>query len=244
MPITTAESAASERTDGTAPTGSDITVSYVDLTPNMFTVLSYVSRFLKQQSPAQYEAKVVQAARRALRRKANKACVDAIYASSLVTTKEYAKSTTNGTAITATTLREIVLNYGGNEAVGSGVLILNKADLIGFGDVRGTNEKKAVYEITPDADNACTGIIKDGGLSVRYIISNDCTAFHGNKNTSQKTMIYGNPKFLEFAVWGDAEIRTSEDYKFAEGLLSVLGDASFDADVNTKNGFEIVTIGA
>lgn len=248
VPIMTAGLTAGATTEGTAPTAGDITVSTVSMTPTAFNVLSYVSKMLKKQTPVAYETKVVQAARTALRKKASKVIVDAIYAqaaeSGLCTTNEKAKDATNGKKIDEKTLRDIVMNYGGDEGVGNGVLILNKTDLIAFGDVRGTNEKKAVYEITPDAGNENTGTIKDGGLVVRYVINSNCTAFSGNKGASQKTMIYGNPRFCEMAVWGDFEVSTSTEYKFAEGLLAVLGECELDADVVAKNGFEVLTIGA
>ena len=244
VPYVSAGFDAAAKTDGTAVTATDVTFSYVDLTPNAFSTLSYVSKMLKKQTPLMYEAKTMAAARTALRKKASKSIVDAIYASSLVTTKEYTKDATNGVKIGEKTLRDIAFAHGGNEGVGGGVLLLNKTDLVAFGDARGTNEKKAVYEITPDAGNENTGTIKDGGLTVRYVINSNCTAFHGNKSATQKTMIYGNPRNVEMAVWGDVEISTSTDYKFAEGLLSVLGEATLDADVVVKNGFTIVTIGA
>ena len=235
---------AAAKTEGTAPTPDDMIFGYVDLTPNAFNVLSYVSKQIKKQTPIMYENKVIQSARTALRKKASKAIIDAIYASTLCTTKEYTKDTTNGVKIGEKTLREIAFAYGGSEGIGGGVLILNKTDLIAFGDVRGTNEKKAVYEITPDAGNENTGTIKDGGLTVRYVINGNCGVFNGCKTASTKTMIYGNPKYCEMATWGDIDINTSEDYKFAEGLLSVLGETLFDADVVVKNGFVLVSTGA
>lgn len=244
VPYVSAGSEANEGIEGSVGTESNPTFGYVDLTPKDFDVLSYVSKQVKKQSPLMYEEKVKAAARTALRKKASKAIVDAIYASTLCTSKEYAKDTTNGVKIGATTLREIAFAYGGDEGIGGGVLILSKADLIAFGDVRGTNEKKAVYEITPDAGNENTGTIKDGGLVVKYVINSNCNTFHGNKNASKNTMIYGNPKYCEMDTWGDIEIATSEDYKFAEGLLTVRGETLLDADVTVKNGFVVVKIGA
>ncbi|MBQ5641118.1 MAG: phage major capsid protein, partial [Ruminococcus sp.] len=145
-------------------------------------------------------------------------------------------------AIGADTLRKIALTLGGDEAVvGSAVLMLNKADLIAFGDVRGTNEKKAVYEITPDTANPNTGIIKDGGLSVRYVINNNCPAF---ATAEGKSMFYGNPQAVELALFGDYEIATSEDYKFGQDMLTVRGAASMGAAMGVYKGFVAVTKGA
>lgn len=228
---------ANAKEEGKAATESEMEFGYIDLTPNAFNVLSYVSKQIKKQTPLMYESKVTKAARTALRKKASKLTVDAIYAQAV----DGGMCATKELAIDATTLRNIAFAYGGEEGIAGGVLILNKKDLVAFGDVRGTNEKKAVYEITPDAGNENTGIIKDGGLSVRYVINSNCNALSDKPAAGTKTMIYGNPKYAEMGTWGDIDISTSEDYKFAEGLLSVLGETLLDVDVVVKNGFLVAT---
>ena len=96
-----------------------------------------------------------------------------------------------------------MLSYGGDEfSGGQGVLFLNKTDLIALGDVRGTNEKKAVYEITPDA-NPNTGIIKDGGLAVKYCICSALTACAGTSQSAtakQRTMAILRTSNLTFSA--------------------------------------------
>ena len=149
--------------------------------------------------------------------------------------------------VTATTLRTIALTYGADDEVaGNAVLFLNKTDLIAFGDVRGTNEKKPVYEITPDTNNPNTGIIRDGGLSVKYCINPNCTALTGTTNSSTTatlpTMFYGNPRNIKLDLFGATEIKASEDYKFAEDLLAVLGKASFGAGLVVSGGIVKVSI--
>ena len=234
VPYVTSELTAGDGTEGQTPATSDLRTDKVDLTPKEINTLSYVSKQIKKQTSVQYEMKVVTSARNALRKKANEKIVKAIYGSNITKTLEV-----EGNKIEAGTLRKIAMNYGGDETVGGGVLILNKADLIAFGDVRGEKEKKAVYEITPDAGNENTGTIKDGGLVVRYVLNKNCNPMTDNTGT-KGTMIYGNPKFCELDVWGDYEITTSEDYKFAEGLLSVRGEVLADAAVIAKNGFVVV----
>ena len=147
------------------------------------------------------------------------------------------------TAIAADTLRKIALSLGGDEAVaGNAVLMLNKADLIAFGDVRGSNEKKAVYEIIPDTANPNTGIIKDGGLSVKYVLNNNCPAL-GSADAAAKCMFYGNPQAIELAMFGDFEVATSEDYKFGQDMLTVRGTVSAGAAMGTYKGFVAVAKG-
>ena len=144
-------------------------------------------------------------------------------------------------AIAADTLRKIALSHGGDEnVVGGAVLFLNKADLIAFGDVRGQNEKKAVYEITPDTGNPNTGIIKDGGLSVKYCIDSYAASFAGVE-AGAKTMFYGNPHAFELALFSDYDIKVSEDFKFDKGLLAIRGSVSLGGNVIQKSGFVVVT---
>lgn len=229
--ITTADAAA--HTEGADAAESEPTFGLLNVTAADKALVSYISNKVRRQSPLTYEQKVRESAMTALRKAASKMIVDALAASTITEGLEIA-------AIDAHTLRKIALKLGGDEAVvGSAVLLLNKSDLISFGDVRGTNEKKAVYEITPDTANPNTGIIKDGGLSVRYVINNNCPALSGEG--TGKCMFYGNPQAIELAMFGDYEVATSEDYKFAQDMLSVRGNASMGAAMGVYKGFVAVT---
>lgn len=232
VPYVEAGMTAYSETEGSAGTASDVTFGYVDLTPNDFDALAFVSKQIAKQSPLMYEQKVASEARKALRSKASKAIVDAIVASSLADSVTFTSATIDGK-----TLRKIVFGFGGNEGIGAGTLVLNKKDLIAFGDVRGTNEKKAVYEITPDAADPNRGTIRDGGLVVPYIINNNCVALSECTNEDATTMLYGDLKAVELDLWGGVEVKISEDYKFAEGLLTVRGETLCDADLVVKGGF-------
>ena len=227
--ITNGDAAA--HTEGADIANGEPTFGTVDVHAADKALVSYLSNKVRRQSPLTYEQKVRDSAMIALRREASKVIVAALTNSEITENVEIA-------AIDGTTLRKIALSLGGDEAVvGHAVLLLNKADLIAFGDVRGTNEKKAVYEITPDTANPNTGIIKDGGLSVRYVINNNCPA-------TGKCMFYGNPQTIELALFGDYEVKTSEDYKFGQDMLTVRGTASMGAAMGTYKGFVAVTKGA
>lgn len=232
VPYVAAGMTAYSETEGSAGTASDVTFGYVDLTPNDFDALAYVSKQIRKQSPLQYEQKVASEARKALRAKASAAIVTAIAASSLADSLTVTSAT-----IGPNTLRKIVFAFGGNEGIGAGTLVLNKKDLIAFGDVRGTNEKKAVYEITPDPVDPNRGTIKEGGLVVPYIINNNCVALSECTNEDKTTMLYGDLQAVELDLWGGVEVKISEDYKFAEGLLTVRGETLCDADLVVKGGF-------
>jgi len=248
-------SAATTKADGVAQDASDPVFGSVTLTPAQIAVTTYVSRELRKTSPLNYMAKVQESALVALKVKLAQDIVTKIKVAQDDASTDLFQTlnatSTNGMLSSATgnidskTLRNIVMNYGGDANVyGNAKLYLNKTDLIAFGDVRGSNEKKSVYEITPDAANPNTGIIKDGGLSVAYCIVPTLTALSGTAQTSSaiQTMIYGSALNFELALFGNYEIRVSEDYKFAEGLDTVLGEVMTAGNVIAYNGFEIVTI--
>lgn len=239
---------AGTQTEGNAATPSDPTFAFVTIQPTSKIVLSYISKQVMKQSPLDYESKVKESAMQGLRREAAALISSQIKKSALNTVVDATLDTSNKGKIDEKTLRNIVLAYGGSEGVeGSAYLFLNKTDLIAFGDVRGTNEKKAVYEITPDVNNPNVGIIKDGGLSVKYCINSNLTACHGtardaSTGADKVTMLYGNPLNCELDVFSDYDIAVSEDYKFAENMLAVRGDCEIGADVVRDGGFVAYTI--
>lgn len=224
---------AADHVEGGDAAESEPQFDVVDVKADDKALVSYISNKVRRQSPLTYEQKVRESAMTALRKAASKIIIAALAASKITETVEVA-------AIDATTLRKIALSHGGDEAVvGSAVLLLSKTDLIAFGDVRGSNEKKAVYEITPDAANPNTGIIKDGGLSVKYVINNNCPAV-ATADAAAKCMFYGNPQAIELAMFGDYEVATSEDYKFAQDMLTVRGTVSMGAGMGVYKGFTAV----
>lgn len=203
-------------------------VDYVEIKPSTITTISDISRQVRKQSPLKYEEKVKKNALLALRKKASAIIIEKVLASSLNTTLEL-------TAIDDKTLRAIALNYGGDEnVIGQAVLFLNKKDLVKLGDVRGSN-KNAVYEITPDAGNPNTGVIKDGGLSVKYCL---------NSNLAEGKLLYGQPLKAKLDLFGNYEVSVSEDFKFDKGLLTIRGNADIGCDVVYKDGFIVATVGA
>lgn len=221
------EPTGAKHTEGAAITETDPAFAYVDIKPSTYAVMSAISKETKKQTPLQYEAKVKELALVALRKVAAKAVTDAALASKLTTTLELP-------AISHVSLRKIAFNYGGVEGIeGQAYLFLNKADLIKFGDVRGSNEKKAVFEITPSGTNPNTGTIKDGGLVVNYCIDN---------NLPENTMLYGQPKNIELDLFSNYEIEVSSDYYFNKLMDAIRGDVQLGADVVAKDGLVKVTV--
>lgn len=214
--------AATEQTEGSAAATATLgTFAFVDIKPESIAVLDFITKQAKKQTTLQYADKVREQAMIALRRAAAKVVTDALTTSTLV-------QTVAGSAIDAKTLRTIALSYGGDESVvGGAMLFLNKADLLAFGDVRGTNEKKALYEIIPDASGN-TGVIREGGLSVRYCI---------DSNLTTGTLYYGNAQSLELDLFSDYEIKVSEDFAFDKLMDTIRGDVELGSGVTVKNGF-------
>lgn len=244
------DSNAASKTEGnTSATESEPTFGILTVNANDKALVSYISNKVRKQSPLAYEQKVRDSAFNALRKEASKEIINALKNSTITETFNIGVtgSTTKTGVLDATFLRKLTLTYGGDETVAGGaVLILHKKDLIALGDIRGTNEKRPVFKITPNAQNPNTGLIEDGGLAVRYIINSNCSPLSGTTQTSSaiKGIYYGNPQAIELAMFGDYEVKTSEDYKFAEDLLAVRGTASMGAGMGVYHGFVVAQIPA
>lgn len=218
--LTDAAAAATE--EGADYNASEPTFDFVEIKPETETVLSYISKQARKQTPLAYAAKVNESALVALRKRAAALITTNILASKL-------NVALSAIALDEKFLRKVALSYGGDESViGAAVLQINKADLITLGDVRGS-DKKPVYEITPDASNPNTGIIKDGGLAVHYVINSNLTG----------KQIYGQMHNFELALFSDYEINVSEDFAFNKGLLAISGDVQLGGDVTVQGGFVV-----
>ena len=223
-----ADAEAGTQTEGGEYQAGEPTFGFVEILPQTEAVISYISKQARKQTPLAYTAKVEESARVALRRKA----------AEIITAKQTASDL--NTKITATaldekTLRTIAFQYGGDESiVGAAVLQINKKDLVKLGDVRGS-DKKPVYEITPDSANPNTGIIKDGGLSVPYVL---------NGNLAEGTLVYGQMHNFELVLFSNYEIKVSEDFAINKGMLTIVGDVELGGDVVVNGGFVVCTVSA
>ena len=230
--------------DGTATADSVQSPKIAKITPTLITTLGFISRRIQRTTPLNYQSRTSEAALRALRKKISRLIVagDPTAAIPEITgiLKAAAIQATSDIeikAIGADTLRKVALAYGGDDAIeGGGVLLLNKKDLIAFGDVRGTNEKKAIYEFAFDPGSTTTGTIKEGGLAVRFCINNALPAL-ADASVGDYTMTYGKPLAYQLDLFGPYSVEVSNDYKFAEGLLAVMGEVMVGGNVITYNGF-------
>lgn len=233
-------SEAKDQTEGQDVDFSDPTYAYVTMTPDSIMVLSQISKQVRRQSPLDYEGKVVDSAEKALRVKVAKYITAKILASDLIAKPANLKIA----EVDEHTLRNIALSYGSDESIyGNAWLFLTKKDLIAFGDVRSETTLQAVYEITPDTDNPNTGVIKDGGLSVRYCLNPNLEALaDGDEN--DVAMFYGQPECAVLGLFSDYEVQVSEDFAFDKNMLTIRGDAEIGCVVDHKDGFVCVTKGA
>lgn len=223
---TDAEAAA--QTEGSTAGGTGTTFGFVDISAESIAVMDSISKQTKKQSPLQYEAKVREKAMLALRKKAAALVTEKVLASDIIDTMTLS-------ALDQNAVRDIALGYGGDEGVeGAAYLFLNKADLITLGKVRGTTEKKAVFEIIPD-ENPNTGTIKDGGTIVKYCL---------NKNLTAGTLLYGQPKNIELDLFSNYEIAVSEDFMFDKLMDAIRGDVELGAAVVAYHGMVKITVGA
>lgn len=222
------DATAAAQTEGESAKGTGVTFGFVDISAESIAIIDGISKQTKKQSPLQYEAKVKEKALLALRKEAARIVTEKVLASTLVSAQTVA-------ALNENAIRDIVLNYGGDEGIeGAAYLFLNKADLITLGKVRGTTEKKAVFEIIPD-ENPNTGTIKDGGTIVKYCL---------NKNLAAGTLLYGQPKNIELDLFSNYEIAVSEDFAFDKLMDTIRGDVELGAAVVAQNGIVKITVGA
>ena len=245
--IDTDADAAAEQTEGSAATAKETTFGYVEITPKTLATYAQISEQAKNQTPLQYEAKVQEQALISLRKAAVKLVISKLKASTLNKTINASVSSAKKGIFDENTLTDLILEYGGDESiVGDAVLFLNKKDLRAIGKIRGTQDKKKVYEIVPDGSNPNIGIIKDGGLAIKYCICSELAACTDTAQGSAAipTMFYGNPQCLELDLFTDYKVKVSEEFAFTSLMDTILGSVSLGADVVAKNGFVALTIPA
>lgn len=241
-------------TAGQARTDSTATFGVAQIKPYELTVTSYLDRNLADLTPVAYEAKIRQMVMRALRRK----LATLIYNGDGQATPDFfgiktAKDkegnviyrTTAVTAFDEDVLMAMYFGYGGDEETGGNArLYLNKADLKTIGEFKGTNERKRLFKITPDAGNANTGMISDGGYIIPYTLGSALTQLTGVARgaSAVQTMLYGDPFNFELGLFGPYSIRVDESYKAAERLITLMGDVKAGGNLIVQDGFCVATV--
>lgn len=226
---------------GTARAASDPTFAKAKIAPYELNVTSFVDRNLSRLNPVDYAAKIQSMALRALRRKANSLVLlgDGQPSPDMfgITTAKNTAGTAIysakalGSAITVDTLDTLIYAYGGDEMLGGNArLLLTKANLQKIGALRGTNEKRRLFGIRPDAGNPNTGTIEDGGTIIPYTIVTDL---------GDSALAYGDPYNYELALFGDYVIRVDESVKAVERMNAILGDIMIGGNLVVHHGFVV-----
>jgi HK97 family phage major capsid protein len=129
------------------------------------------------------------------------------------------------------TLDSIIFGFGGDENVeDTAVLILNKADLKAFSQLRDANGKKLHTIVV--AGNS--GTID----TVPFIINSACYAISSSVTADNAyCMAYGPLSNYLLTVFSDMDIQRSTDYLFKTGQIAHRGDIYVGGNVVSKNGF-------
>ena len=242
---------------GTARAASDDPqLGVAKIAPYELTTTSYVDRNISRLTPANYYAKIFAMAMKSMRR----STVGMIFNGDGQATNDMfgVKTAKNmaGSPIYASLdveevgpdlLTELMFAYGGDEELGGNCrLYLNKKDLLALGKLRGTNEKRRLFDIVPDAANPNTGTIREGGTIVPYSIASNLTALSGASQGSSaiQTMVYGDPTNYELGLFGPYTVRVDESVKAVERMLTILGDAMVGGNLIVDKGFVVATLPA
>ena len=240
---------------GTArPASGDPTFGVSKISPYELTTTSYVDRNISRLTPANYYAKVYAMAIRAMRRDTVKMIFNGDGQSTpdmygIKNAKNMAGNpifaTVNVAEVGPDLLTDLMFAYGGDEELGGNCrLYLNKKDLQALGKLRGTNEKRRLFDIVPDAGNPNTGTIRDGGIIVPYSISSKLTALSASTAGASdiQAMVYGDPTNYELGLFGDYTVRVDESVKAVERMLTILGDAMVGGNLVVDKGFVVATL--
>lgn len=219
------EATAADVTDGNAIGGTGSTYGTVTINPAEWGTLDTVSNQVKKMTPLNYLSEIERSALLALRIEACAKITAAVLASSL-TEKKYS------VALDQDFLRNLVLGFRSVRGKGGVKLYINQEDLMTLGKVRGTNEKKALYEIKYDAGTNVSGVISEGGVAVPFRIVDELTT---------GTQLFGQPGSIDMPMWDKYEIATDEGGEyFSKNLIAVRGIQTANADVVAYHGMQII----
>lgn len=229
--------AAKVETEGDKLPGAGGTFAKGEIKPETWAILDEISNQVKHFSPLDYEASVRNNSYLALRRYAKHKITEAIVTDTTMVTK------VADLQIDENFLRNLVLGFNSDESVAGGAkLYLTKKTLAKIGAIRGTSEKRALYEITFTDEN--NGTIKEGGLSVNFSILSDLgdASIDGIEENAD-VLIYGQMKSVDMPLWGNYTIETDEGGGyFARNMMGIRGVQSAGVGVVRKNTVEVITI--
>ena len=212
-------------TDGQPISSTEPTFGVVTINPAEWGTLDTISNQVKKVSPLAYEAEVENSAVIALREYASDKIIAAVQASDL------AGEITQ--AIDKDYLTGLLLSYTSIAGKGEVVLYLNQTDLKALGAVRGTNEKRRLFDITFDPGTTKSGVISENGMACKFRVIDKLTT---------GTQLFGQPKTIEMPMWDGYRIDTDEGGKYFEAnMIAVRGLQTANADLCAKHGMYVVS---
>ena len=222
--------------EGAAYSETEPDFGYLTITKVKVTAYTEITEELEKLPSLPYQAEVIKNINIALKKKISEQILKGPGTSNTFTGifSDQAVALADSTpleisAITDSTLDDIVFAYGGDEEIeGGAYLILNKNDLRAFAGLR-TPEGRKVHTI--DYINSTI----DG---IPYIINSHCKALT-DTNTSEGdyVMAYGGLHNYEVPIFSPVEIGKSTDYKFKDGIISYKASVFTGGNVVGYNGF-------
>lgn len=210
------------------------TFGYATMSKAKITAYAELSEEVLKLPKLDYEAEVVKGIEVALKKKMAQQAI-----AGAGTTNTFKGITADGvealeasdvveiSAVTDTTLDEILYSFGGDEEVmGTGVLILNKLDLKAFATLRNTDGTKT-YNVDYKAQTI------DG---IPYVINSNLTAL-GAAEAGKTCMLFGTPKGYDVTIFSPVEIMKSTDYKFKQGIVCYKGSVFASGNVGSYRSF-------
>lgn len=233
------------RADETAAYSAAETVfDKVNIPAQNITAYAEVSKSANVLTPLDYQSRIAEGVRIALRKTMAKQILlgsgsgqlTGIY-NAPVNVMPLATTDISISVIDNKTLDGIVFGYGGDEDVEMGmpVLILNKADLAAFAAVRSTTGE-TIYKITMNGNIGT--ISSDGSYNVKFVINSAASALSATGTAvNAYTMVYGNPYFYEMPIFSQVDVQMSNDFKFSSGMIAFRADVYAGGNVGHYRGF-------
>lgn len=224
---------------GTTEEGADYASAepefgYATMSKAKITAYAELSEEVLKLSNLDYEAEVIKGVEVALKKKMAQQAI-----AGAGTTNTFKGITADGvealeasdivniSAVTDTTLDEILYSFGGDEEVmGTGVLILNKLDLKAFATLRNTDGTKT-YNVDYKAQTI------DG---IPYVINSNLTAL-ASAEAGKTCMLFGTPKGYDVTIFSPVDIQKSTDYKFKQGIVCYKGSVFASGNVGSYRAF-------
>lgn len=222
--------------EGAAYSETEPDFGYLTITKVKVTAYTEITEELEKLPSLPYQAEVIKNINIALKKKISEQILKGPGTSNTFTGifSDQAVALADSTpleisAITDSTLDDIIFAYGGDEEIeGGAYLILNKNDLRAFAGLR-TPEGRKVHTI--DYINSTI----DG---IPYIINSHCKALTDSKtNEGDYVMAYGGLHNYEVPIFSPVEIGKSTDYKFKDGIISYKASVFTGGNVVGYNGF-------